>query len=548
MNDAVGQAIEDKPLEEIKKARLKELEEYKENKVLEPANVDFLSKFIKQAESVEEVEKLFTLSVLWRRTGLVFQPTLEKTAGGVISYLSKDEKLSFSSNPEGLTHELVIGDNFEALLNLLIEYRGKIDCVYIDPPYGKDAMGGFADTNYDNDISRDNLLSMLKPRLELAKELLSPEGAIFCSIDDKNQAYVELLFNEVFGEKNFVACCPRNTGKSVRMVSQNLSKIRTPFDYLLIYKMSNTTFRQNITGEKAYTFSDSLGEYNLKTLQVHGNASTRSDRPNLYYPIYVSKDGHLSLSPDQNTIETIVPKKVHGEDGRWMWSKDKFEKDSSNLVYKDHWIYKKVYKDESEDQTKYQIESAWLDSPDFSNGKGTKELQEILGDNKFSHPKPVELIEWCVNLVPKKDALVLDFFAGSGTTGQAVLELNKKDGGKRRFILCTNNLEEDGKIAENVTALRLKRVMTGSDYDGTSDFPWAKKNEPLGGSLLALDLKEISDKACPPSPTPFEVIDETLYGKKKFKTAREKISWVCENFDEAEERLKPSLGKEGPEC
>ena len=477
-----------------------------------------------------------------------FSPLWKNCGGGVISYLSKDEKLSFSSNPESLTHGLVIGDNFEALLNLLIEYKGKIDCIYIDPPYGKDAMGGFANTNYDNDISRDNLLSMLKPRLELAKELLSPEGAIFCSIDDKNQAYVELLFNEVFGEKNFVACCPRNTGKSVRMVSQNLSKIRTPFDYLLIYKMSNTIFRQNITGEKAYTFSDSLGEYNLKTLQVHGNASTRSDRPNLYYPIYVSKDGHLSLSPDQNTIETIVPKKVHGEDGRWMWSKDKFEKDSSNLVYKDHWIYKKVYKDESEDQTKYQIESAWLDSPDFSNGKGTKELQEILGDNQFSHPKPVELIEWCVNLVPKKDALVLDFFAGSGTTGQAVLELNKKDGGSRRFILCTNNLEEDGKIAENVTALRLKRVMTGSDYDGTSDFPWAKKNESLGGSLLVLDLKEISDKACPPSPTPFEVIDETLYGKKKFKTAREKISWICENFDETEERLKPTLGKEGPEC
>ena len=231
-----------------------------------------------------------------------------------------------------------------------------------------------------------------------------------------------------------------------------------------------------------------------------------------------------------------------------MWSKDRFEKDSSNLVYKDHWIYKKVYKDESEDQTKYQIESAWLDSPDFSNGKGTKELQEILGDNKFSHPKPVEFIEWCVNLVPKKDALVLDFFAGSGTTGQAVLELNRKDGGKRRFILCTNNLEEDGKIAETVTAPRLKRVMTGSDYDGDSDFPWAEKNEPLGGNLLALDIKEISDKACPPSPTPFDVIDETLYGEKKFKTAKEKIAWVCENFDGAEERLKPVKKEEGSAC
>ena len=542
-----AKANADKPLQEIKKDRLEELEQYKNDGVLEPSNVDFLSKLIRQAQSVEEVENLSTLSVIDKSSGLIFQPTLEKVRGGVIGHFSKDEKLSFKQDPEALTHELVIGDNFEALLNLLIEYKGKIDCIYIDPPYGKDAMGGFADTNYENKISRDNLLSMLKPRLELAKELLSPEGVIFCSIDDKNQAYVELLFNEVFGERNFVACCPRKTGAG-NAAAHNDSKLRIPYDYLLVYKCSNTVFKKKEAGKKEYGLFDLEGEYKLGSLQVTGSHSTRAERPNLYYPIYVSEDGYLSLSPDQNTKETIVPKKVHGEDGRWMWSKEKFEKDSNNLVYKDHWIYKKVYKDESEDQTKYQIESAWLDSPDFSNGKGTKELQEILGDNKFSHPKPVELIEWCVNLVPKKDALVLDFFAGSGTTGQAVLELNKKDGGKRRFILCTNNLEEDGKIAEKVTAPRLKRVMTGSDYDGTSDFPWAEKNEPLGGNFLVLDIDHISDKACPPSPTPFDVIDETLYGEKKFKTVKEKIAWVCENFDGAEERLEPVEREEGLQC
>ena len=542
-----AKANADKPLQEIKKDRLQELEQYKEDGVLEPANVDFLSKLIKRAESVEEVENLSTLSVIDKSSGLIFQPTLEKVRGGVISYLSKNEKLSFSSNPEDLTHKLIIGDNFEALQNLLIEYRGKVDVIYIDPPYGKDSMGGFADTNYENDISRDNLLSMLKPRLELAKELLSPEGVIFCSIDDKNQAYVELLFNEVFGEKNFVACCPRKTGAG-NAAAHNDSKLRIPYDYLLAYKCSNTVFKKKEAGKKEYGLFDLEGEYKLGSLQVTGSHSTRAERPNLYYPIYVSEDGHLSLSPDQNTKETIVPKKVHGEDGCWMWSKEKFEKDSNNLVYKDHWIYKKVYKDESEDQTKYQIESAWLDSPDFSNGKGTKELQEILGDNKFSHPKPVELIEWCVNLVPNKNALVLDFFAGSGTTGQAVLELNKKDGGERKFILCTNNLKEDGRIAETVTAPRLKRVMTGSDYDGDSDFPWAEKNEPLGGNLLVLDIDHISDSACPPSPTPFDVIDETLYGEKKFKTAKEKIAWVCENFDGAEEQLEPIEREEGLQC
>ena len=546
-NMNAGDFVKDKPLEEIKKARLEELEEYKNDGVLEPENVSLLSKLIKQSETVEEVEKLFTLSILWRRTGLVFQPTLEKTRGGVISYLSKDEKLSFSSNPEGLTHELIIGDNFEALLNLLIEYRGKVDVIYIDPPYGKDSMGGFADTNYENDISRDNLLSMLRPRLDLAKELLSPEGVIFCSIDDKNQAYVELLFNEVFGEKNFVACCPRKTGSSVRMTTQNTSRLRVVHDYLLIYKMEDTVFRRKYTGQKIYPLFDGEGEYKLEKLQAHGNDDTRSASPNLYYPIYLLPNGDLSLDSN-GSIDVILPKKVRGEDGRWIWMRETFEERKKQLVYNDHVIYRKVYKDENADQNKYQLESAWLDSSNYANEKGTRQLHDILGYITFKYPKPAELAEWCVNLLPKKDALVLDFFAGSGTTGQAVLELNKKDGGKRRFILCTNNLEEDGKIAENVTSRRLKRVMTGSDYDGTSDFPWAKKNEPLGGNLLVLDIDHISDSACPPSPTPFDVIDETLYGEKKFKTAREKISWVCENFDEAEERLKPSLGKEGSEC
>ncbi len=103
----------------------------------------------------------------------------------------------------GVTHKLIIGDNYPALLNLLISYKRKIKVIYIDPPYGKDNLGEFAKTNYDNAITRDNLLSMLYPRLMLAKQLLRDDGVIFCSIDDRNQAYVKCLFDEVFGERNF---------------------------------------------------------------------------------------------------------------------------------------------------------------------------------------------------------------------------------------------------------------------------------------------------------------------------------------------------------
>ena len=126
-------------------------------------------------------------------------------------YFSKNMNLSFKANDNAITHKLIIGDNYDALLNLLVSYRGKIDVIYIDPPYGKDSMGEFAQTSYDNALTRDNLLSMMYPRLVLAKQLLSENGIIFCSIDDKNESYIKCLMDEIFEERNFVASCPRKT-------------------------------------------------------------------------------------------------------------------------------------------------------------------------------------------------------------------------------------------------------------------------------------------------------------------------------------------------
>lgn len=142
--------------------------------------------------------------------------------------------MSFTQKEAKNTHKLIIGDNFDALQNLLISYKNKIDVIYIDPPYGKDDMGEFAVTNYNNAITRDNLLSMLYPRLVLARQLLSEEGVIFCSIDDKNQAYVKCLFDEIFGENNFVASAPRKTGAGAA-AKRGDAELRKPYDYVLIY-------------------------------------------------------------------------------------------------------------------------------------------------------------------------------------------------------------------------------------------------------------------------------------------------------------------------
>ena len=163
------------------------------DKALERSNADLLIKLINNADSIDEAISIAALGTMYKRTGLHFDPRLEKMSN-TIKYFEKNEALSFTTPDAKRTHKLIIGDNYDALQNLLIQYKGKIDVIYIDPPYGKDSMGEFADTNYDNAITRDNLLSMLYPRLWLAKELLSPNGVIFCSIDDKNQAYINMDF------------------------------------------------------------------------------------------------------------------------------------------------------------------------------------------------------------------------------------------------------------------------------------------------------------------------------------------------------------------
>lgn len=139
-----------------------------------------------------------------------------------------------------------------------------------------------------------------------------------------------------------------------------------------------------------------------------------------------------------------------------------------------------------------------------------------------------------------KNAVILDFFAGSGTTGQAVLELNKEDDGKRTFILCTNNEKTDMNpkgIAIDVTTKRLKRVMTGSCYDGTNDFEWIKKNSPLGDNLDVYEIAEVSNSEQSEGKSAFDVIDENLYGELKM-TPKDKIKWVCENFSVTQKYLE----------
>lgn len=544
-NQSINQSINSN-LEDIKASLISDLKTRVEDRILEPENLKLLSKLINQAETIQEAIEIAKLGTSYKRTGFHFDQKIEKL-GDTIKYFKKNEKLSFTQKEAKNTHKLIIGDNFDALQNLLISYKNKIDVIYIDPPYGKDDMGEFAVTNYNNAITRDNLLSMLYPRLVLARQLLSEEGVIFCSIDDKNQAYVKCLFDEIFGENNFVASAPRKTGAGAA-AKRGDAELRKPYDYVLIYtaERSEAKFTKKKNGVKEYPFNDEDGKYRLEPFQASGSDATRKARPNLYYPIYVNNDNSLSLENGINTKIVILPEKVKNQDGRWMWRREKFE-DSSNkfLQFYNGKIYRKVYFDENEDQSKYQVEKAFFDESDFRNSEGTKLLKDILGKDVFNNPKPVNLIKHLIKLQYSNSFVVLDFFAGSGTTGQAVLELNKVDGGKRKFIVCTNNeITENNPngIAYDVTSKRLKRVMTGSCYDGTNDFEWIKKNKPLGDNLDVYEIAEVSNSEQRSGKTPFEVIDETLYGQPRL-LPEEKIEWVCKNFEHTQKYLEDTKTK-----
>lgn len=531
---------------------LKDLQRRVEDHILEPANAALLKKLIENAEDEGEAMMIAALGTTYKRTGFHFDKRLEKSDND-IHYFRKNEALSFKTDnsPSALTHKLIIGDNYPALQNLLIQYRGQVSVVYIDPPYGKDSMGEFAKTNYENAISRDNLLSMLYPRLQLAKQLLADDGVIFCSIDDRNQAYVKGLFDEVFGESAFLLNIPRITkkgGKSTKTIQKNN-------DYILGYTLNQEILfsQEEKTELSKYKYEDEFlmlrGKYALtQTLDYNSLQYSAT----MDFPIEI--DGRTFVPGGDEEKHKQRLKGNHGvTDWVWRWGKDavKWGKDNGFFVVKNNRIYTKSYQYCRKKNGKCELEMidmskafttlSFLDNK-YNNDNANKELNTIFVDGNilFKNPKPTALIRTLIQMVcDKKDAIVLDFFAGSGTTGHAVLDLNAKDGGKRQFILCQiNEKTTPNGIAYDVTSKRLKRVMTGQCYDGSSDFKWAKEHKPYGGNLDVYEIETVLNSNASEGKTPFDVIDETLYGQKRFATLREKVKWVCENFAHTQKYLE----------
>lgn len=532
-------------LQELKEEEKIKILDRASNGILEKENADFLIKLIDNAENKTEVLKISALGMTYKRTGFHFDVRLEKNEGQTIRYLKKNENLSFDQG--GITHKLIIGDNYPALLNLLINYKNKIKVIYIDPPYGKDDLGESAQTNYNNAITRDNLLSMLYPRLILARQLLKDDGVIFCSIDDRNQAYVKCLFDEVFGEGNFIFSAPRiikKGGKSTNTIAKNHEYIVSYAKNL--YLMDNFSLDERNT-DKFILEDEYIEERGKYALTQTLDYSSLQYSKNMDYPIEINGKIFYAGSDYEKYLERQNGK--HGNtDWVWRWSKSAVEWGIENgfIVIKNNRIYTKSYEKCRKKNGKNEIEYiegksyttlSFLENEN-SNDNGKKELDLLLSkDNSnapFKNPKPSALIINLLKMVSfgnteNNNDIILDFFAGSGTTGHAVLELNKQDGGNRQFILVTNNEITDSNpngIAYDVTSKRLKRIMSGECYDKSKDFKWLEKNTPYGDNLEVSEIQSIASS----DHSVFEKIDEKLYGKD-FENIHDKIEWICKEFE-----------------
>ena len=546
-------------MNEFKKNLLDQLDKRVQDKILEPTNAELLKKLIMNAGSDNEAMMIAELGTTYRRTGLHFDKRLEKMTND-IHYFKKNEVLSFHTEDNKPVHKLIIGDNYEALQNLLIQYRSKVDVIYIDPPYGKDSMGEFAQTNYQNAITRDNLLSMLYPRLMLAKMLLGENGVIFCSIDIRNYAYVKCLFDEVFGEANSITTLNWKKKKQPSF----LSRVAAVMEYVLVYAKNGN----NIKKLSVESISDSnkpvINSSNTISERIISKGiRSKADTTFIKKGTYTNKSMTIEYLDDVQIVKgrTMNDFRCKAKFRTGQDNIDQFCKEDLLFITKNLGLRRDLSDDEKEKSK--AITDLLLDWG--QNQDGTDELKSIFDItddiNIFDNPKPVSLIANLLKSTMYSEPVVLDFFGGSGTTGQAVLEVCLENA---QFILCqlNENLDEALKSATNkdkdviekqislcekfgrphelseITAERLRRVMTGKTFDGSSNFEWAKKNKPYGGNLDVYEIGHVANFESTKGKTPFDVIDETLYGQKHFDHLSDKVKWVCENFSNTQKQME----------
>ena len=369
----------------------------------------------------------------------------------------------------GSENMIIHGDNLEALKALLPRYEGKVKCIYIDPPYNTGNEGWVYNDNVNDpkikkwlgevvgkegeDLSRhDKWLCMMYPRLKLLQRLLAKDGIIFVSIDDNEESNLKAICAEIFGARNYITSF---IWRKVDSPNDNKVAITPDHEYVIAYakNIDAISLLQMPAPDiaKAYGQVDTDGRrYRDRLLKKNGKNSLRRDRPTMFFPI---------IAPDGTEV---FPVHDNGEEARWAMGKDGVAKQiaAGTLVWKKRMrngveCWEPYTREYAPDTPTRPYPSIWSDLPTMRQAKAV--LRNVFQTTDlFDTPKPSELIERILYMLGDINALVLDSFAGSGTTAHAVLNMNKVDGGNRKFILV-----EMMDYAESITAERVKRVIDG---------------------------------------------------------------------------------------
>ena len=425
---------------------------------------------------LSEIEK----DVNGKKYGLVFEEhreDIDEVLDTHTPVLTEETDLFIDNG--GQMNFLIEGDNLASLKLLEKTHKGKIQFIYIDPPYNT----GNKDFTYDDKFvdSQDGFrhskwLSFISVRLCLAKKLLNEQGVIFISIDENEMATLKILCDSIFGIENYVASV---VVKSNPRGSQSTKQIANLHEYVLVYArdiLSAAIIGHKLTDDmqSEYNLCDNVGKYRLLGLRQRGGFWRATERPKLFYPIYVNpKTSSISLNPDDDFTEEVFPfQPSTGEKGTWRWSREKVAVDGKMLIGKQVtrnkekvWdIYQKDYLSSGNTIRRTKAKSLW-DEKEMNYQNAANELKDLFGTSPFTYAKPTYLIMRALEMIDfSQNNTVLDFFAGSGTTGHAVMKLNSEDGGNRKFILCTNN---ENNICRDVTYERIKRVIEKDDYNAS---------------------------------------------------------------------------------
>ncbi len=434
-------------------------------------NKNELAKKINGLQGLTNNEKsaLVELLCTHKKYGLVWEDKTENVEKRLLEELpvltEVKERAIISETPDAPNHILIEGDNLEALTALSYTHGEKIDVIYIDPPYNtgnKDFVYNDHYVDKEDSYRHSKWLSFMNKRLKIAKQLLSNKGVIFISIDDNEQAQLKMLCDEIFGIQNYISSIPWHSRQSL----QNDTDISVNHEYIVCYAKQRRLKNRRLKPSNAKSWFDEKGFvfYPIKVdIEKYSNPDNDQrgpwkadpfDAPNIR-----SNLTYIIVNP--NTGREYLP--PHGR--HWRMSEDKYDKafaDNRILFGKNGKSRPqlKVFLNELEEYG--AIAHTWFEAEKYGTAThASKHLQEIFnGDKIFESPKPIQLIVEILKLVSlqEKPITILDFFAGSGTTLHATMQLNAEDGGHRKCILVTNN---ENNICENVTYERNKRVISG---------------------------------------------------------------------------------------